>query len=372
MARGTAKFDPKILQKLRAGREVEGRRLSAADLAQMLGTSKTRVLAYESGRSVPEPGRIAQLAKIFRVHPRELYEPSKGRHDEIRDLRCYAGLTAAELAEQLGVSRATYRDIERMAILPARDDGTLPLRLADALHIPLPMIHRALDNHPVAAERREAIAGHLTEIFVRAHVQYQPAVVNPDEPVLVEITTLLRRPASVVCRLVNHELTLYRRLIKRRGGLELSVAYAQSARAAADASAEAEDIEATIARYPSYAASTLVRFLAEAMTSQQWQTMVLLMEQGFAWVAPSDDEESAQMWGGLMARRFVTEDRVTPEGTRMAITKEGWRRCNQYLHHYACLYPRVSAPRVRFTRPGSTSQVVQRRIDPSSSELRDV
>lgn len=354
MARGTAKFDSAILQRLRATREVGGHLLSATELAKLLGTSKARVLAYEAGSSVPEPGRIRELAQIFRVHPRELYEPTRGRYDQIKDLRSYAGLTAAELAAQIGVSRTTYRDIETLAILPVRDDGTLPLRLSEALGIPLRMVHRSLDHHPVAADRRAAIAKHLTSIFDRAHVQYQPAVVDPNEAPLVEITELLRRPTSVVCRLVNHELGLYRNLLKRHAIASLSVAYAQSAKAAEDAAREGEVLERQITEHPVRAASTLVRFLAEAMTSQQWRTVVTLLEAGSVWAPEQAEHEEAQVWQALSARGIVVAERErasTSDGVRMIITAEGWRRSVQQAPLYGCLYPRVASPRLSTRTP---------------------
>ncbi|MYZ35974.1 MULTISPECIES: helix-turn-helix transcriptional regulator [unclassified Streptomyces] len=354
MARGTAKFDAKILQGLRASREVDGRKLSAADLARLLGTSKARVLAYEAGTSVPEPGRIREIAQVFRVHSRELYEPTRGRYDQIRDLRSYAGLTATQLAARIGVSRATYRDIEALAILPARDDGTLPLRLSEALGIPLSMVHRALDHHPEAAARRAAIAERLTEIFDRAHVQYQPAVVNPDEPLLVEITSMLRRSSGVVCRLVNHELGLYRNLLRRLAVVRLSVAYAQSVKAAEEAGREGDRLEELIIEHPVRAASNLVRFLAEAMTSQQWRTAVVLLETGSAWAPESADQEETQVWEVLVARGIVSVERersAFADGVRVSITPEGWRRCTQQAPLYGCLYPRIASPRVSRPAP---------------------
>jgi transcriptional regulator with XRE-family HTH domain len=321
----------------------------------MLGTSKARVLAYEAGTSIPEPRRIQQIARIFRVHPRELHAPIRGRYVQLKDLRSYAGLTAAELAEQVGVSRATYRDIETKAILPVRDDGTLPLRLSEALDIPLRMIHRALEHHPVAAERRLAIGEYLKGIFDRAHVQYEPAVVNPDEPHLLEITTLLRRPASVVCRLVNHELGGYRALLRRHAISRLDVAYAQSAKAADEASRQGAAIEEAIIARPLRAAATLAGFLAEAMTSQQWRTVVNLMDTGHAWsfdgTGPTDGDE-AEVWRVLIARGVVSADRggAFPEGVKMTMTSTGLRRCMQEAPLYGCLYPRIASPRLPVSR----------------------
>ncbi|MEU8775864.1 helix-turn-helix transcriptional regulator [Streptomyces sp. NPDC048606] len=368
MARGTAKFAPEILKTLRASRQVDGCLLSAADLAVRLGTSKARVLAYEAGTSVPEPRRISQIARLFRVHPRELYEPSRGQPEQIRDLRSYAGLTAEEVAASLFISRAAYRNIERQAILPARDDGTLPLRLAEVLDIPLAMIHRALDNHPVAQQRRVAIAGHLEEIFSRASELYRPAVVDPTEQVLLQIAALLRRPSSVVCRLVNHELTAYRFRLKRLEVSRLDEAFAQSVRVAAEHRKRIGRAEESIRLRPFQSATVLVRFLAEAMTSQQWRMMVTVLEHGSAW-APSEtspDEEAAQAWRGLLARGFVIaeRDRHQPEASRMLVTHEGWDRCATHAARYACLYPRISAPPSMRQMPAAvaTAIAVSRRL----------
>ncbi|KOU56897.1 hypothetical protein ADK96_37340 [Streptomyces sp. IGB124] len=347
---------------------MDGRLLSAAELAERLGTSKARVLAYEAGTSVPEPARIMQIAKVFSVHARELYEPSRGRPEQIKDLRSYAGLTAEEVAIELGISRAAYRAIERHAVLPVRDDGTLPLRLAEVLNIPLPMIHRALDGHPVAQERREAIAGHLEEVFTRAADLYQPAVINPGEPVLLEIAALLRRPASVVCRLVNHELASYRFRLKRLEFARLDEAYAQTPRAAADARKRIEKTLEAIRARPLHSATMLVRFLAEAMTSQQWRMMVGLLEHGQSRTPydPSAGEDAAEAWRGLLARGFVIaeRDRHASEAVRMLITPDGWTRCADHAARYGCLYPRIAAPPPTRQLPNTVAAalVVARRL----------
>ncbi|MCM2388331.1 helix-turn-helix domain-containing protein [Streptomyces albipurpureus] len=333
---------------LRTSREVEGRLLSAADLARLLGTSKARVLAYESGTSVPEPGRILMMAQLFGVPPRELHQPTRGQN-QLSDLRSYAGFTAAELARHVGISRTTYRNIENQALLPARDDGTLPLRLAEALGIPLAMVHRALDNHPMAARRRKSIARHLDGIFRRAHLRFRPAVVDPDDPALLEITKLLRRPAGVVCRLVNHELGIYRSLLQRRDVFGVNAAYAQNKRSSDEAARAAAHLENTIEFRHSAAAGRLVRFLAEAMTAQQWRTMVTLLTHNSVWVP--FDEEAHVIWGGLTARDFVFMERSTPEAVKMSLTRIGWQSCRDQAAQYACLYPRIGGARIALNRP---------------------
>ncbi|MFI6125414.1 helix-turn-helix domain-containing protein [Streptomyces sp. NPDC051064] len=352
VARGTAKFAPSILRKLRESREVEGRLLSAAELARLLKTSKARVLAYEQGTSTPEPGRVVQMARIFAVPPRELYQASEGVPDQIRDLRCYAGLTAAELAAQVGVSRTTYRDVERLAILPARDDGTLPLKLSEALGLPLGMIHRALDNHPAAAERRIAIAEQLSELFQRADTPHQAAQVSPDEEPLLKIAELLHRPASVVCRLVNYDLTRYRELLRRRAVAQVNQAYAQTPRAAQKLTREIADLTKDIRVRPFAAAATQLRFLAEAMTSQQWRTLLSLMSPQPVLFSPDvfEDLHRHGVWNGLKARRYIVLESA-PEGVTVGITQLAWDACLSQRRHYECLYPRIVVPR-SIARPG--------------------
>lgn len=328
-----------------------GQKLSAAALARLLGTSKARVLAYESGASVPELGRIQQIAKIYQFPITGLHRPNKA-HDQIRDYRSYAGLTAAQLAAELDISRNTYRNIENLAILPVRHDGTLLLRLAQALNRPLPMVYRALDNHPAAAARRGEIAHLLTRLFLRAHDLYEPAVVQPGEEALLRISALLRRPPSVVSRLVNQDLGAFRLMIRRLAEKNLDVAYAQSPRAAATAVEQGTALEDQIEQWPFQSASVLMRFLAEAMTSQQWRAMVnLLTTKTVSGIRIEDgsDSKTADLWGGLTARRFVEMDRT--DGTLTAMpTVEGWRSCSSLAGYYACLYPRVGLP-MRFRRP---------------------
>ncbi|MFD8819722.1 helix-turn-helix domain-containing protein, partial [Streptomyces sp. NPDC059627] len=128
MARGTAPFSSAALSEVRRRRRVDGRLLSAAELARRVGTSKSRILAYEKGTSVPEPQRIEQLAEVFGIPPRRLCPAVPDAADAIRRLRVAAGLTSAEAAERLGISRNTYRDLELHPKHPARRDATQPQR----------------------------------------------------------------------------------------------------------------------------------------------------------------------------------------------------------------------------------------------------
>ncbi|MGW2837014.1 helix-turn-helix domain-containing protein [Streptomyces sp. NPDC001493] len=352
MARGAAKFDATILRQLRASREVNGRLLSAVELAELLGTSKARVLAYEHGSSVPEPGRVAEIAAIFKVNARELYEPlPDGYMDQLKDLRSYAGLTAAQLASMIGVSRTTYREIERLAILPARHDGTLPLQIANALALPLGMIHRALDHHPAAAERRSRIAEHLVRIFERAAVPHGPTAVAPEHEEVLQLSAHFRRPASVVCRLLNYDLGRYRALLKRYKTTEIELAYEQSTMKQEGLRALLSDLSNQIERRPHDVASSQLRFLAEAMSGQQWRTMVDLAQRNGRQYSLDDmgDPRTGYLWEGLLERKFVTFD-PSPTGLNVQVTAYGLENCLSRSAYYRCLYPRMQVPPTVFRR----------------------
>ncbi|MEV0264310.1 helix-turn-helix transcriptional regulator [Streptomyces sp. NPDC050617] len=346
MARGAAPFDHRALRELRRSTAVYGHQLSAAELARRLGTSKARVLAYEGGTSVPEAGRIAELAEVFGVPTKALYRMPPRLEDGIRHLRFSAGLTMAELATRLGISGAAYRDLEHYALLPARNDGTLPLRLARELCVSLREIETALNRHPHATERRRKITQMLEPLFLRAHVRNAPAVVDVDEPALLNIARLLRRPPGVVSRLVNYELSRLRGWLRMRAEAEVRVAYAQNEREASRAQKRIAATTRYIDRAAQRAAATLVRFLAEAMSSRQWRTVVHLVNREVT-VPESRARELAdpEAWDGLVARRFVTHERSSDSGPgAYSLSAQGLDRILAQAQLYACLYPRASTP----------------------------
>lgn len=352
MARGTGRFSPEVLRDLRKAKPVDGRLLSAAALARMIGTSKARILAYEKGTSTPEPARVAELARVFRVPSRELYQPSKGQVT-LRDIRSYAGLTAAELAQSIGVSRTTYRDLELSAIVPPRHTSTLLARLAKSVNLPPRMIERALEAHPAAIERRRVIYTLLTEIFDRAHIRHAPAAVSPEEPGVVAIADLLRRPVSMVCRLVNNEMNRLRRLLLNHAIEGQALAFAQTQAMEQQARTRLEQLDDVISRFPRTSANNLDRFSSWALNNSEWRTLVQLTEITYVNVteeALNDPTEQA-LWEGLIARDYVATDRVGAGVPRVYVmTMRGLREVQSHHDRYACLYPRVPVPRLRSGR----------------------
>lgn len=345
MARGTAPFSPKALSDLRQQRPVDGRLLSAAELARRVGTSKARILAYENGTSTPEPGRIEQLAEVFGILPRQLCRAPAYSEHGIRHLRISAGLTTAEAADWLGVSRTTYRELERYAKLPARHDGTLPHRLAQAFAVSPRHIHRALGSHPQAVQRREEMTRLLTVLFARAHEQHKPAVVDPDEPELLAVAALLRRPAGVTGRLVNHELGRLRGDLRERALNQAAAAYAQNEGDMRRARSRVESLTKHIDRAPGTAAASLPRFLSEAMSSRQWRLAVRLFSSEAVPDQRLFDIAEPEAWRGLITRGLIGRERRSDVGAAgLTLSPEGLDRVLSEARLYACLYPRVPTP----------------------------
>ncbi|MCC3770779.1 helix-turn-helix domain-containing protein [Streptomyces sp. UNOC14_S4] len=342
MARGSADFSGVALRTLRNTRRVDGRLLSAAALGARVGTSKARILSYERGRSTPEPARIVQLAEVFRVSP-VLLSASDARYSSIRDLRVQAGLTAAEVAGHIGVSRTTYRDIERLARLPVRDNGGLRHVLAACLRVKPVDIDRVLHQHPVAIARRAQITDQFREVFQRAHERGTPAVVEPGDPELLVIASLVQRAPTVICRLVNHELDRFRKLLKDRGVAELEAAYAQSERAAEQAGERQKRITGLLDTAPVRSADRLSVFLAEAMPAKQWRAMVALADAGPDGVALSRAVAEYEIWGALLDRSFA-DYLVRADGAACVLNRRGRGVIRADFRMYACLYPRVGVP----------------------------
>ncbi|MGK5640879.1 helix-turn-helix domain-containing protein [Streptomyces sp. URMC 126] len=341
VARGMAAFDGDALRSLRAERPVDGRLLTAAELAERVGTSKTRILAYENGRSVPDPRRIADLAAVFDV-PTARLTLSSSRHPTLRELRVQAGLTTALVAGALGVSRGTYRDIELRARLPVRDDGTLRRRLADVLGVPPRKVNKALHHHPLAAERRAQLTRLLGSLFERARTLHAPAVVERDDPELLAVAALVQRAPSSAVHLVNHELSRFRQLLRERAVAEVDAAYAQSGRDRRRAVERQARLIELIDGAPEHSAHLLSGFLAMAMSARQWRIMVMLAEAGPDGL-PVGHETETGVWSALRAREFVV---LASRGDQEVYVLSHTGRVEMRRHYrlYACLYPRTRTP----------------------------
>ncbi|MFE5588327.1 helix-turn-helix domain-containing protein, partial [Kitasatospora sp. NPDC056531] len=122
MTRGLADFDRTALQRCRAEAlrpDGQGRGLSAAELAQSVGSTKAQILAYEAGRQTPEPQRIRALAEVLGVHPLAL--AVKGEFEmSLTELRRGCGYRTRDVVDRIKVSPKVYRRFEVEGLAPAR------------------------------------------------------------------------------------------------------------------------------------------------------------------------------------------------------------------------------------------------------------
>ena len=115
----------------------EQRRLSAVVLASRLGVCPATVWAWERGTRRPDWRMARRLADVLSVptehvfsvlrldRPQHLHNAQHGRPDLcspgfVRDLRRWNGMTQQELAQRLGVGRATVAGWERARHRPGR------------------------------------------------------------------------------------------------------------------------------------------------------------------------------------------------------------------------------------------------------------
>ncbi|WP_329271006.1 helix-turn-helix transcriptional regulator [Streptomyces sp. NBC_01451] len=343
MARGAVDFDGDALRFARLTRAVDGEFLSADAVAKRLGTSKSRVLAYENNISKPDPRRIAEISALFDIPARELRR--KRALADIQGLRCQAGLTIAQAADEVGISRSGYTNIERFARLPVRDDGTVRMDLARVFGVNPAVIDRALLRHPVAVERLAELTDHLGVVFQRAHLEHRLAVIDADDPLLQLIAPLLQRSPGVACRLLNAELDTYRELLRDRARMEVDEAFAQTESDAERARERRTRIEFHVKNAAPTAARSLHRFLSEAMNVRQWRLMVALANAGIDGIvlASTSRYASAEDIEALRIRQYAT---VVQRGDQMyaVATHEGLAIVRKHYSRYGRLYPRVPTP----------------------------
>lgn len=82
-------------------------------------------MAYENGRTVPDPKRVAELARALDVPPQRLMCTWNKDTWAIADLRRAAALTAAEVTTKLRISAKVYRRFEQQGIVPPSEASSL-------------------------------------------------------------------------------------------------------------------------------------------------------------------------------------------------------------------------------------------------------
>jgi transcriptional regulator with XRE-family HTH domain len=102
-----ATFDPEALRALR-----HARGLSHDQLGEAVGMNRPTLIAYEQKRRRPGIAAVVALAGFFDVDPLEL-TTSTLETATLADLRTRAGLTKTAVAENLGLGRSTWDQVER-------------------------------------------------------------------------------------------------------------------------------------------------------------------------------------------------------------------------------------------------------------------
>lgn len=112
--RGVRGFDPARLRAVREARRAEAATVgmfTQADMAGRLGIDRVHYNRLEHDRP-PVPATFVQLVAVLEVAPHELttIDPDEAT---LGDLRQWAGLSQAQAAERLGLSRTHYRAMEQ-------------------------------------------------------------------------------------------------------------------------------------------------------------------------------------------------------------------------------------------------------------------
>jgi len=100
-------FDPAALVRLRRAKG-----LSHDALAELAGSARPTLIAYEKGGRTPGPVALRRLADALGVDVLALTSTTL-RRATLADLRARTGLTKTEISEHLQLARHTYNRIER-------------------------------------------------------------------------------------------------------------------------------------------------------------------------------------------------------------------------------------------------------------------
>ncbi|OAR22127.1 hypothetical protein A8W25_29695 [Streptomyces sp. ERV7] len=338
-----------MLMLLRTARHVDrtGQKpLTAGELAQLVGTTKAQILAYENGHQVPDPPRLRDLAEVLGVHPRSLMNREREPLWTVADLRRASALRAQDLVDSLGISPKSYRRFEREGIVPGRrprflDDVSLELGVR------LAVLERAIDNVPQVSVRR-AQAKVLIERMVERYVDQPgmwkgPAAEDHD---LLELANLYGRPPQRTRRVLTHELGELRQIMVRLKREQVIAEYDRDPNRQQQAYSAVERWSYIQAREVASIPRRLEDFHRAAQPSDTWQVLVDLHDASCRpegpW-APSillGREGTMQLLPSSLVRQQFFTDMPAAQ-----LTTAGLKHVQRFRELYAALYPGIRRPR---------------------------
>ncbi|MFD4919220.1 helix-turn-helix domain-containing protein [Streptomyces virginiae] len=397
MARGTGFFNGTELRRQRLKRG-----LSAARLAEAVGTTKAMVLAYEAGKTVPEARRAAFLAEVLEVPADRLVRPPLGartgssRQRErllaeelgtevevvraltapyegqrptphlvpapLTDLRRVAGLRVADVADRAGISISSYRSVETEGLLPSRGTGRFPAKLAEALGVRDTRVELALRHHPEAIKRALRVSESMGDLFSR--MERTGEVVTSDDPAVQQVFLYVRQPLGILTRAMNVQLDRHRGLRRREAMLAASAAYPRPGDGG-DAEEELQDVAAKLSTSPETSATRLMWSLSQALTARQWRAFADAL-----WTVYSHPpgpravgavhEFWPELGPALLYRRWAGRSLVNMEDSGAELsyrfTPAAVRFYDSQWSFYRAIYPRFSAPSPAYFRRKRTEE----------------
>ncbi|WP_405785676.1 helix-turn-helix domain-containing protein [Streptomyces sp. NBC_01367] len=349
MARGLTDFDPRALQHLRwsfppcASSGKPG--LTAAELARRVGATKAQIVAYENGRTVPDPKRVAELARALDVPPQRLMCTWNKDTWAIADLRRAAALTAAEVTTKLRISAKVYRRFEQQGIVPP-ERGIFLDELAALFGVSYGAVNRAMDNTPPVADRRLR-ADQLARELVRRYVDSDGPWREPraKDELLEELAALYGRSMARLRPVLANMLRQLRQrsvLIQRE---KVVVKYDTDASRRNRAYGTLSQLSRNFTRELDMFGPRLESFHRTRQPSDVWQVFVDLHDLG---ARPGGVWAPVYLLAGQDTTRNLPSSfaRVAHFGDLPAVqlTQLGLGHLRAFRHLYAALHPAVRQP----------------------------
>ncbi|MFJ3975906.1 helix-turn-helix domain-containing protein [Streptomyces sp. NPDC090021] len=331
--------------------------LTATELARRVGISKAQIVAYENGRTVPDPKRVAELAAVFDVPPTCLMRTWNRDHWAVADLRRAAALTAATVTQTLGVSAKAYRKFEQQGIVPAQRHTFLD-DLSDLLGVSYSALDRALDNIPAVTDRKDQ-AAELVRSLAETYVLQDGAWHQPpaQDPLVAALASLYSRTPHRIQPILGHLLGELRQravLIRREhvvAKYDTDPARQHRARGALAQHRHRYNKEMT------QVAACLESFHRIGQPSDVWQALVDLTDLSAGpsgtWVPLTllATHDTTQL-----LPRFLVRQEPFGDITAAQLTTQGNSHLRAFRDLYTTLYPTVRPPRTtsRSSTPART------------------